>query len=126
MDLPPPQVMVNPPAFTIPAPIIPECRYLSNAEAQAAFRRLKQALPGTAFDGAAPSEICGLVRVKLTRGATAYTDASGRFFLLTFALDTQTGSPADTSAKIDSALDTRERFPVNDGLPPLPFPNNTN
>lgn len=125
LDLPP-----NPPvaAIVAQAPTTPECRYLSNAEAQTAFRRLKRALPGTAFDSAAPSEVCGLVRVRLSRGATAYTDATGRFFLLAFALDTHKGGPADTnqiSQTIDNVLDKREQFPLNDGLPPLPFPNNT-
>ena len=91
------------------APAINECRYLNNGEAQQAFKRLKQALPGTAFEGAAPSEICGLVRIKLARGTTAYTDATGRFFILAYALDTHNGAEAD--ATVAAAVEKRETNP---------------
>lgn len=103
----PPQVPTIP-AIIAKAPITPECRYLSNAEAQEAFKRLKRTLPGTSFAGAAPSEVCGLARVQLTRGTIAYTDATGRFLLLALALDTHTGSPADTSDTIERLIDERE------------------
>lgn len=108
IDLPP---EVPKPVISAPAPIVPECRYLSNAEAQEAFRRLKRTLPGTSFEGAAPSEVCGLARVKLTRGTVAYTDATGRYFILALALDTHKGSPADQSEAIERIIDHREKPP---------------
>lgn len=125
MDAVPPQLPLTPPAYVAPAPVSPECRYLNNAEAQAAFKRLKAALPGTSFEGAAPSEVCGLVKVKLSRGNTVYTDSSGRFFIIGMALDTTKGEPADRSAKLEQIFEDRETFPTAaDGLN-HPFPNQT-
>lgn len=113
IDLPP-----SIPQFpALVAPAINECRYLNNDEAQQALRRLKQALPGTSFTGAAPSEICGLVRVKLSRGTTAYTDATGRFFILAYTLDTHLGSEAD--ATVASAIEKRETNPDTRATTPL-------
>lgn len=109
MDLPP--EVVTPPAYVAKAPA-PECRILSPEEAQAAFMRLRQRLPGTAFAGATPSEVCGLVRVQLQRGTVAYTDATGRYFLLALALDTHRGSPADNSEQLEQAIDARSQFPA--------------
>lgn len=123
MDLPPPAVETIPlPAFVAPAPLTPECRYLSNTEAQAAFRRLKQALPSTSFEGAEPSEVCGLVKVKLSRGNTVYTDASGRFFILGTVLDTHRGGPADRDDEIERTMEYRETVPtLPDGITPIPL-----
>lgn len=104
---------VTPPALVAPAP---ECRYLSNAEAQVALARLKASLPSTQFAGAKPSEVCGLVRVQLANGSAAYTDPTGRYFLLAFALDTHKGGPADNASKIDAAIEKRQTFP-SDGVP---------
>lgn len=102
-DMPP-----RPPVLSAPAP---ECRVLSYSEAQAAYQRLRQRLPSTEFTGAQPSEVCGLVRVQLARGAVAYTDATGRYLLLALALDTHRGSPADVSATLEQAVDARTSFP---------------
>lgn len=104
----PPQQLLNPPAHHAPAP---ECHYLNASEAQLAFSRLKQRLPGTPFVEASPSEICGLVRVKMASGKSAYTDATGRYFLLTFALDTHKGSPADNDETINREAEQRQQFP---------------
>lgn len=112
MDLPP--QLPEQSAYVAPAP---ECRYLTNSEAQAAFERLRARLPGTAFDHARPSEVCGLVRVQLARGTVAYTDATGRYFLLAFALDTHKGSPADQETAIEHAIEARETFQGSPNLP---------
>lgn len=116
LDLPP-----NPPAFVVPAP---ECRILSYPEAQVAYQRLRQRLPSTAFAGAQPSEVCGLVRVQLAHGTIAYTDATGRYLLLALALDTHRGSPADVSEALDQAVEARSSFPqqaIPGVLPPAPL-----
>lgn len=104
----PPEV-VNPPAIVAPAPA---CHYLSQQEAQAAFERLRQRLPSTHFVGARPSEVCGLVRVQMALGSVAYTDATGRYFLLALALDTHRGSPADNDQSVEKAIEERESFPA--------------
>lgn len=119
VDLPPQQGAVS--GYTAPAP---ECRYLTALEAQEAFNRLRSALPGTRFDHARPSEICGLVRLQLANGKTAYTDASGRYFLLAFALDTHKGGPADNDELLSQQMQARERFPKQaiPGVMPAPAP----
>lgn len=119
IDLPPnvPQA-----AYVAPAP---ECRYLTNSEAQVALQRLRQRLPSTSFDSARPSEICGLVRLQLASGKVVYTEPTGRFLLLTFALDTHRGSPADASEELDQAIESRSKYPETalSGLtPPAPEP----
>jgi len=116
--LPPPPMTV-PPALIAPAP---ECRYLSDAEAQTAFARLRANLPSTKFANARPSEVCGMVRVQLERGTVAYTDSTGRYFLLAFALDTHRGSPADNEEKVESAIENRQSFPSQaiPGVMPTP------
>ncbi len=117
MDMPPnvPQA-----AYVAPAP---ECRYLTKSEAQVALQRLRQRLPSTPFDTASPSEICGLVRIQLASGKVVYTDPTGRYLLLTFALDTHRGSPADTSEALEEAFEARSKYPDTaiPGLTP-PFP----
>lgn len=119
MDLPP--SVQAAPAYVASAP---ECRYLTTYEAQQAFERLKGSLPGTAFSHARPSEVCGLVRVQLANGKVAYTDATGRFLLLAFALDTHRGGPADNQEALDKAFEERERFPDKaiPGVMPRPAP----
>lgn len=105
MDLPP-----NPPAIYAPAPT-PECRYLNAAEADVAFKRLRASLPSTSFERATPSEICGLVRVQMSNGKAGYTDATGRYFLLAFAMDTHKGGPADNAEQLSQQLGDRDKFP---------------
>lgn len=105
MDLPP----QNPPAIELRAA---ECKVLNAVQAQVAFIKLKRRLPGTAFEDARPSEICGLVWVKMKRGTIAYTDASGRYLLLALALDTHRGSPADVSEVLEREIDERETNPA--------------
>lgn len=107
-----PPNLTPPPAIVAPAPA---CHLLSKEEALVAFQRLRKRLPSTEFAGARPSEICGMVRVELARGTVAYTDATGRYFLLAFALDTHRGSPADTSETIDKVIDARSTNPMTPG-----------
>ncbi len=108
-------------AFTAPAP---ECRYATKTEAQAALSRMQAALPSTEFDhDARPSEICGLVRLQLANGKAVYTDLTGRYLLLTFALDTHRGSPADNTDELDKAVQARSSYPdtaVKGVSPPAP------
>ena len=103
----PPEQSVNPVPVGVYA-AAPVCHLLSNTEAQAAFARLRQRLPGTAFSGAQPSEICGVVRVQMAHGAIAYTDSTGRYFLLALALDTHRGSPADAADAVERAVASRD------------------
>lgn len=119
MDMPPstPQA-----AYVAPAP---ECRYLTPSEAQTALARLRQRLPSTSFESARPSEICGLVRLQLTSGKVVYTEPTGRYLMLTFAMDTHKGSPADTSDTLEQAIEDRSKYPEKaiPGLhPPPPQP----
>jgi hypothetical protein len=118
MDLPPnaPQA-----AYVAPAP---ECRYLTNQEAQVALQRLRRQLPSTSFDNARPSEICGMVRVQLASGKVVYTDATGRYLMLAFAMDTHRGSPADTSEALEQAIEQRSKYPETPiaGVSPPPPP----
>ena len=117
MDMPPDldkaQPAHTPPAYYAPGP---ECNYLTNTQAQEAFQRLRSRLPGTSFDNAKPSEVCGLVRVQLSSGKIVYTDPTGRFLLLALALDTHKGEPADASSELEIQLERRQTFPEN----PLP------
>lgn len=100
-----------PPLIEVREKMAPECRYLTNTEAQEAFNRLKARLPGTSFEGARPSEICGLVRVTLKNGTAVYTEPTGRYLMFTFALDTHKGSPADTSYEIERQIERRQSYP---------------
>jgi hypothetical protein len=99
---------IPPAAYVAPAP---ECHYVSKAEAQVALSRLRARLPSTSFVDASPSEICGLVRIQMASGKVVYTEPTGRYLLLTFALDTERGSPADTSDKLDKAIEERSTYP---------------
>lgn len=118
MDMPP---TVPQAAYVAPAP---ECRYLTQAEADVAMMRMRKSLPSTAFDSARPSEICGLVRLQLASGKVVYTEPTGRYLLLTFALDTHRGSPADNSEELQNAIDSRATYPAEavPGLTPPPPP----
>lgn len=68
--------------------------------------------------------MCNLVALRLANGQTAFTDVTGRFFLLAFALDTHTGSPADNSEQVDRQLEQLSEFPSQ----PIPgvFPKDYN
>lgn len=102
----------------------PECRYLTSAEAQVALQRLRRQLPSTSFDNARPSEICGLVRVELSSGKVVYTEPTGRYLMLAFAMDTHRGSPADTSDALEQAIESRSKYPDKPvpGLTPPSLP----
>lgn len=105
MDMPPSAPV---PVYSAPAPA---CNYVTSTEAQVALQRLRASLPSTAFDSAKPSEICGLVRVQLKSGKVVYTEPTGRYLLLTFALDTHKGSPADNSEELETAIENRDSYP---------------
>lgn len=115
MDMPP-----NAPQAAYMAPA-PECRYVTSSEAQAALARLRRQLPSTSFDNARPSEICGMVRVELASGKVIYTEPTGRYLLLAFALDTHRGSPADTSEALEHAIEDRSKYP-DKAVPGLRLP----
>jgi Disulfide bond isomerase protein N-terminus len=119
MDLPP--SVPAPVSYAMPAPV---CRLLSAADAAEALKRLRSVLPGTEFAGARPSEVCGMVRVELASGKVAYTDPTGRYLMLAFAIDTHRGGPADNQDKLDQALETRAQFPADaiPGVMPSPAP----
>lgn len=93
-----------PPAIRAPAPA---CHILAQAEADEALARLRRRLPSTPFESAHPSAVCGLAVLRLKSGKLAYTDATGRFLLLALALDTHSGSPAETSEALEQALARR-------------------
>jgi hypothetical protein len=106
MALPPNHAPV---AIVAPAP---ECRYATKTEARVALSRMQASLPSTEFsEDARPSEICGLVRLQLANGKAVYTDLTGRYLLLTFALDTHRGSPADNSDDLEKAVQARSQYP---------------
>ena len=89
------EVALQPPVFSA-SPAIKVCA-TSEHDVEKAFEKIKLRLAGTRFAAAHTSQICGLVRLELEGGKVAYTDLSGRYFILGLALDTQTGSPADAS-----------------------------
>lgn len=124
MDLPPVDVHAAAlrPVAAVSAPAVPACHLLSQHEADMAFERLRRSLPSTAFDNARPSQICGLVRVQMASGKVVYTDTTGRYLLLTFALDTHRGSPADNSEELEHAIEDRSAYPEEavPGLTPPP------
>lgn len=112
-DLPPNVPVPAVAAVAAVVPPAPPCRMLTQEEARVAFERLRARLSSTAFatPGYRPSEICGLAQITLARGSVAYTDATGRYFLLALALDTQKGGPADApalDAGINQLFDERE------------------
>lgn len=119
LDMPP--AAPEPAAYTAPAP---ECRYLSATDAEVALKRLRSSLPGTSFVGARASEVCGMVRVEMASGKVAYTDPTGRYLMLAFAIDTHRGEPADNETTLHQALDARDKFPREaiPGVIPKPGP----
>lgn len=112
MDLPPNvDSPPNPPVAAYVSQYEPECVYLTQTQAQVALTRLQAQLPSTSFTHAAPSEICGLVKVEMASGSTVYTDPTGRYLLLTFAFDTHQGSPADVSQQLEVQIERRQTYP---------------
>lgn len=105
MDLPP-QAPVPVMVSSAQVAEAPECRLLTPEQAAVAFARLKSRLRSTEFTEFRPSEVCGLVQLRMARGGVAYTDATGRYFLLALALDTHRGGPADESnPSLDTVID---------------------
>jgi hypothetical protein len=103
------------PLVTATAPA-PECNYLTATQAKVALARIQRRLPSTPFVSAIPSEICGMVRLTMASGRAAYTDVTGRYLLLAFALDTAKGSPADQQEALDEQLVKRDTYPAG-GVP---------
>lgn len=112
MDLPPPMIEVeqqlNSASSAYVVPYAPECSYLTHSQAQYALRQLQQNLPGTTFVAAGPSEICGLVKVEMESGTVVYTEPTGRYLMLTFAFDTNKGSPADVGMELQAQIEKRQ------------------
>lgn len=106
----PPQAPAAP-APAIVRPAIPECRLLSQEDARIALERVRQSIPSTPLDSASPSEICGLIRIKMASGKVVYTDPTGRYLLFTFALDLHRGSPADNDEHVERVIDERSQYP---------------
>lgn len=85
----------------LPAAPPAEVRHVSQFQANKALEGLKLRQHGTPFQGARPSEMPGLVTVLLPDGKVAYTDISGRFYIVGVVFDLNTGKA------LDGALDGR-------------------
>lgn len=48
-------------------------------------------LPRTVIKAAKPSVVCGLIELQLENGNVAFTDKSGRYFIMGLMMDTATG-----------------------------------
>ena len=94
MDLP-----VSPPVASIATSAL-GCGWTPE-QIHVAFGVIKSRLASTSFKSAKASEVCGLLRLEMADGKIAYTDKTGRYFILGLLLDTKTGSPADASIQVD-------------------------
>lgn len=85
----------------LPAAPPAEVRHVSQFQADKALEGLRSRQHGTPFLGAKPSTVPGLVTVQLPDGKVAYTDISGRFYIVGVVFDLNTGQA------LDGALDGR-------------------
>jgi hypothetical protein len=76
----------NPPAIV---------RRVSQAEASKALTTLKSLQLGTPFVGSRPSDAPGLVTILLPGGKVAYSDISGRYYIVGVVFDLETGKALD-------------------------------
>lgn len=90
LDLPPS-------ALHAPAAVL----QVTPAEAHRAFERLQKANPGTKFLSAEPSQVPGLIKLRLANGQLAYADKSGRYLILGVVFDMTAGQA------LDGALDAK-------------------
>lgn len=82
LDLPP----APPPAIVRPA---------TQAQADAALAQLRKRQVGTPFVGARPAEMPGLITILLPDGKVAYSDISGRYYIVGVVLDLAQGKALD-------------------------------
>lgn len=80
------KVPTTPPAIIRPA---------TQSQASAALKALKRRQVGTPFQGARPSEVPGLVTILLPDGKVAYSDISGRYYIVGVVFDLATGKALD-------------------------------
>ena len=88
------------PAFDMP-PVAPvaQVRVVSQQQADLALARLRTRQHGTPFVGAKPAGVPGLVTIFLPDNKVAYTDISGRYYIVGVVFD------LDTGRALDGALD---------------------
>ena len=84
------------PAFDMPptAPVA-EVRTVSQDQANRALVKLRERQHGTPFVSARPSKVPGLVTILLPENKVAYTDLSGRYYIVGVVFDLDTGSALD-------------------------------
>jgi hypothetical protein len=80
------QAPIPPPAIVRPA---------TQPQANAALEALRKRQTGTPFQGARPSEVPGLVTILLPDGKVAYSDISGRYYIVGVVFDLATGKALD-------------------------------
>jgi hypothetical protein len=78
-----------------PAPPPAIVRHATQSQAAAALVALKRRQTGTPFQGARPAEAPGLVTILLPGGKVAYTDISGRYYIVGVVFDLKTGKALD-------------------------------
>lgn len=76
----------TPPAIVRPA---------TQSQASAALAALRKRQVGTPFQGARSSEVPGLVTILLPEGKVAYSDISGRYYIVGVVFDLATGKALD-------------------------------
>ena len=77
---------------------------VTTRDMDSAYAVIKGRLASTPFKGARLSEVCGLIRLEMDGGKTAYTDKTGKYFILGLVLDLDTGSPADGAAEFEKEI----------------------
>lgn len=67
----------------------------SQPQANSALAALRKLQVGTPFKGARPSEVPGIVTILLPDGKVAYSDISGRYYIVGVVFDLATGKALD-------------------------------
>ncbi|MNR71647.1 hypothetical protein D3C71_22780 [compost metagenome] len=84
-----------PPPMEVVMPAPTPAGRVTQAEADRVLAALQQQLRATKFVKAWPSDVPGLVALRLDSGQVAYSDKSARYFFLGVVLDTATGAALD-------------------------------
>ena len=79
----------------IEAPALRSSNTVSQQDADKALMTLQASLKKTKFISAWPSAVPGLVALRLDSGQVAYTDKSGRYFVVGLVFDSVTGQALD-------------------------------
>jgi hypothetical protein len=79
---------------------------VSLADAQVVLKAATAAFPRTTFEAAWPACFPGLVALRMSSGAVAYTDKSARYLVLGLILDSATGKALDR--QLDGRLSNSE------------------